>query len=221
MYVELEYLICRWRVHLCPGGCSPPFPSPILHNSINGVCIDQEFPSESIIQLTRFGDEDQTGKSISFFTSSELTGDESAYTGDLSGINRNYNSYFFTGTTKWMLFEGANFDGTSKCVSPTEDVATNGFGATYVADEGGMLGSIREGCEEQSTATTTLATTTPPTTTIPAATTIGTTTTGEPIPPQYVRLFADENCKGTFVELTSSGAPSFPTAYTSFEAFGL
>lgn len=207
---------------------------------MNGICTNQEFPSLSVIQLTRFGNDDQSAKSISFFTSTELTGDEIAYTGDLSGINRNYNSYFFTGANRWTLFEGGNFNGTSKCVSPSEDVVTNGFGATYVGNEIGVLGSIREGCEEQSTATTTQATTTTmatttmpttttidtttatmPTTTIPTTTTIGTTTTGAPIPPQYVTLYADENCEGAAVQVTSSGAPMFPMAHLSFEAFGL
>ncbi|XP_035716686.1 mucin-2 isoform X1 [Folsomia candida] len=167
-----------WIVNPCPlyPSCDAFDSPPTLGQE--PVCEDYTFPTGSGIYVSRFGDANQAAKSIVFNSAANLDGTPRTISESIEELNLSYVSYFHTGNHSWTLYEGPNFDGNSRCITADPAVNERGYGITYVANEAGTVGSIREGCDPlvtDPTAPTTMPTATPPT----SPTTDGPTSTTE------------------------------------------
>ncbi|OXA42905.1 putative endochitinase [Folsomia candida] len=118
------------------------------------------------IYVSRFGDSTQAAKSIAFNSAENFDGTSRTIIAWTEQLQLRYGSYFHTGNHSWTVYEGANFDGNSRCITADAIVKQRGYGVTYVANEVGTIGSIREGCWSTVTDPTTSGTTSVTTTTL-------------------------------------------------------
>ncbi len=128
LLIYILYNEHSYRVHPCNSNinCDPPYLPPTHANEL--TCENRLFSMSTRVQVTRYGDAEQIEKSITFFSESELNGDQRSYVVEQTDIGDiDYGSYYWTGVHSWTIFEGSNYDGVSKCLMPSAEVIDRGY----------------------------------------------------------------------------------------------
>jgi len=122
------------------------------------TCSAKSRTNETYRQVIRYGDELQKEVALSLYSGTNFLG--SSTTVFVNGYNSSstlsISSWHFTGNNSWAIYSGRNFTGTVRCLNPEYNVAAKGYGITFALNNAQIsVGSVRYGCNNNGTGTTT------------------------------------------------------------------